>query len=116
VEENTANQTRRSKETSISNPWLKTFTLLEKDNSQIKSSFKDITIRPVFTAHPTEAKRYTVLEHHRSLYLELLKLENLMYSDPERESIKDSIKGILEILLRTGDLYIERLRKPIFKI
>jgi phosphoenolpyruvate carboxylase len=108
VEENTANQTRRSKETSISNPWLKTFTLLEKDNSQIKSSFKDITIRPVFTAHPTEAKRYTVLEHHRSLYLELLKLENLMYSDPERESIKDSIKGILEILLRTGDLYIER--------
>jgi len=108
VEENTANQSRRSKASQKSNPWLKTFSELEGDWKKVSTNFENFTIRPVFTAHPTEAKRHTVLEHHRSLYLELLKLENMMYSDPERSAIKDSVKSILEVLLRTGDLYIER--------
>ncbi len=108
VEENTANQSRRSKSKNSSNPWGKTFSALKENNQTLKKSLENMLIRPVFTAHPTEAKRHTVLEHHRSLYLELLKLENLMYSDPERLAIKESIKSIIEVLLRTGDLYIER--------
>ena len=39
----------------------------------------------MLTAHPTEAKRITVLEQHRNLYLNLLKLENSMWTDSEKE-------------------------------
>src|SRR5690606_34058774 len=44
----------------------------------------------------------------RRLYLLLVKAENKMWSDLERESIREDIKSLLECLLRTGDLYLER--------
>ncbi|MBK8802829.1 MAG: phosphoenolpyruvate carboxylase [Fibrobacteres bacterium] len=40
----------------------------------------EISVEPVLTAHPTEAKRATVLEQHRELYLLLVKLENRMWT------------------------------------
>lgn len=65
-------------------------------------------IEPVLTAHPTEAKRYMVLEQHRSLYLLLVQLENQMWTPQEQRAIRDSIKIALDRLWRTGEVYLEK--------
>ena len=34
-----------------------------------RQALADLRVRPVITAHPTEAKRVTVIERHRRIYL-----------------------------------------------
>lgn len=65
-------------------------------------------LEPVLTAHPTEAKRQTVLEHHRALYLLLVRRENTMYTAQEQESLRDEIKTVLDSLWRTGEIFLEK--------
>ncbi len=40
----------------------------------IAKALAGIEVEPVLTAHPTEAKRATVLEQHRSIYLGLVRV------------------------------------------
>ena len=75
---------------------------------QIARALGDIKVEPVFTAHPTEAKRQTVLEHHRELYLLLLDRENTMYSPAEQEVVRSRTKALLERLWRTGEIFLEK--------
>lgn len=70
----------------------------------------DTNIEPVLTAHPTEAKRSTVLEHYRELYLLLVKKENQMYTKDEIENIRHNIKLTLYRIWKTGEIYIEKPR------
>lgn len=74
----------------------------------IAAALPRIRVEPVLTAHPTEAKRKTVLEHHRELYLLLLQRENTMYTAAEQEVIRDDIKALLERLWRTGEIFLEK--------
>jgi len=74
----------------------------------IAAALPVIRVEPVFTAHPTEAKRQTVLEHHRALYLLLLQRENTMYSPAEQDAVRNDIKAILELLWRTGEVFLEK--------
>ena len=67
-------------------------------------------IEPVLTAHPTEAKRSTVLEHYRELYLLLVQKENQMYTADEVENIRHNIKQTLYRIWKTGEIYIEKPR------
>jgi phosphoenolpyruvate carboxylase len=62
----------------------------------------------VLTAHPTEAKRATVLEWHRELYLRLLDLENRTWTPHERARIREQITVLLERLWRTGEIFLEK--------
>jgi phosphoenolpyruvate carboxylase len=62
----------------------------------------------VLTAHPTEAKRATVLEHHRRLYLLLVQRESARWTPAEQGHIRDEIKGLLELLRQTGELFLEK--------
>ncbi len=66
-------------------------------------------VEPVITAHPTEAKRVTVLERHRSIYLRLLELEELRWTPRERAERIEELRHDIEILWLTGEL---RLEKP----
>lgn len=111
VEENTSNQIRRENGYQGEGLWEDVFENFKKSDENLDSinaRLRNVSIEPVLTAHPTEAKRATVLEHNRRLYLLLVKYENKMWSDAERELIRDEIKVVLERLLRTGDLYLER--------
>ena len=79
VEVNSAVQNRRTLENedlaSVNGLWAKNFKELKEagiSEDEILDELGDIRIEPVFTAHPTEAKRATVLEHHRELYLSLI--------------------------------------------
>jgi phosphoenolpyruvate carboxylase len=67
-----------------------------------------VRIEPVLTAHPTEAKRATVLEHHRRIYLLMVQRENTMFSDKEQENIRENIKLGLYRLWKTGEIFVEK--------
>ncbi len=82
------------------------------DAIAIASALKNTRVEPVLTAHPTEAKRATVLEHHRELYLLLVERENTMFSSQELMTNKEKIKSSLYRLWKTGEIYLEKPDVP----
>ncbi len=118
VEENAATQFRRQTETQLGlestrGSWAETFTLWKKagiSEEEIAKVLPKINVMPVLTAHPTEAKRLTVLDIHRELYVLLAKNENPIWSDSERSAIEQEIKSVLERWWRTGEIYLEKPR------
>ena len=50
----------------------------------------------------------SVLEHHRRLYLLLVKRENQIWTPSEREENRQAIETELERLWRTGEIYLEK--------
>jgi len=76
---------------------------------QIVSTITTLRIRPVLTAHPTEARRITVLEKLRAIYLLLLDLDNTRWTSRERAQIMLRVRDQIELLWLTGEL---RLEKP----
>ncbi|MGB5436531.1 MAG: phosphoenolpyruvate carboxylase [Maribacter sp.] len=115
VEINNAVQNRRALEdidlAGVNGLWasnLKNIKAAGTKAEEIIPVLKEIAIEPVLTAHPTEAKRATVLEHHRELYLLLVKLENTMYSKHEKAHIRNTIKLTLYRLWKTGEIYLEK--------
>jgi phosphoenolpyruvate carboxylase len=76
---------------------------------QMRRCLATVRIRPVLTAHPTEAKRVTVLESHRRLYRKLIDLEAPRWTRRERLELLLQIKNEIELLWLTGEL---RLEKP----
>lgn len=116
VEENAAAQTRRLRETDegpLREPglWGQNFRQLKEQGvseQDIINAIRSIHVEPVFTAHPTESKRPTVLGIHRELYLLLVQLENQMWTPNERREIHNRIKSTLERLWRTGEIYLSK--------
>jgi phosphoenolpyruvate carboxylase len=70
---------------------------------------RSLRTRPVLTAHPTEAKRVTVLEKHRRIYRLLVDLESPRWTPRERTALVRAVRNEIELLLLTGEL---RLEKP----
>ena len=66
-------------------------------------------IRPTITAHPTEAKRITVLEIHRRIYVLLYRIEATRWPPREREKLIAQLRNEIDLLWLTGGL---RLGKP----
>jgi phosphoenolpyruvate carboxylase len=120
VEVNGAVQNRRRLEdaesmASVNGLWAKNLkTLVDAGYSDrdISNILPDIKVEPVLTAHPTEAKRSTVLEHHRKLYLMMVKRENQMYTDKEQHEIRREIKLELYRLWKTGEIFMEKPDVP----
>ena len=121
VEENFNNQERRTaepqetgavnmREYGLFKHQLTRLKELGLDARSIAQTMHTVAVEPVLTAHPTEAKRQTVLEQHRALYLLLLKRENTMFSSTEQQTIRNEIKANLERLWRTGEIYLEKPR------
>ncbi len=66
-------------------------------------------IQPVLTAHPTEAKRVTVLEIHRRIYRLLVELESPRWTPRERDALHVGLRNEIDLLWLTGEI---RLEKP----
>jgi phosphoenolpyruvate carboxylase len=75
----------------------------------VRSLLEALRIRPVITAHPTEAKRVTVLEKHRRIYRRLVELESPRWTPRERQALVAGLRNDIELLWLTGEL---RLAKP----
>ncbi|MEY4667854.1 MAG: hypothetical protein RL518_553 [Pseudomonadota bacterium] len=115
VEENTANQARRRDDSKATRHveggrWRAVLPALKGQMSgqAIREIFEKVRVCPTLTAHPTEAKRATVLQHYRDLYLLQVRLENQMYSSSERELMREEVKAHLERIFRTGEVFIHR--------
>ena len=116
VEENASAQARRARETKYGfgaesglwGEWLGTLKKLRLKPEEIAAALPEVRVEPVLTAHPTEAKRTTVLEQHRELYLLLLQRENQMWTATERADIEKKVRIVLERLWRTGEVYITK--------
>lgn len=78
------------------------------DARQVREALCGLRIRPVITAHPTEAKRVTVLERHRRIYLKLFDLESPRWTDREREDLMRAVADEIELLWLTGELKLEK--------
>ncbi len=88
--------------------------LLEKGFSKtdILKALPALRIEPVLTAHPTEAKRATVLEHHRSVFLGFKTLLNSQLSSSESKSLEARLRRDLYKLWHTGEIFIEKPDVP----
>ncbi|MES3013681.1 MAG: phosphoenolpyruvate carboxylase [Pseudomonadota bacterium] len=75
---------------------------------EVREALCGVRIRPVITAHPTEAKRVTVLERHRRIYLRLLDLEAPRWTARERDDLQRAISDEIELLWLTGELKLEK--------
>lgn len=116
VEENAATQFRRQLENqeniaAIRGSWGETFKKWSNQNipeDKMVSILASLNITPVLTAHPTEAKRVTIIELHRELYLLLVQNENPTLSKTEKNALREKIIHILERWWRTGEIYLEK--------
>jgi phosphoenolpyruvate carboxylase len=116
VEENAATQYRRQVEnhediSSIRGSWAETFKIwigqgLSED--KMVELIASVNVMPVLTAHPTEAKRVSIVELHRELYLLLVQKENTALSKTEKNTIREKIILLLERWWRTGEIYLEK--------
>jgi phosphoenolpyruvate carboxylase len=75
----------------------------------VRAAVACLRVQPVITAHPTEAKRVTVLEKHRRIYRRLVDLEAPRWTPRERAALLDQVRTEIELLWLTGEL---RLTKP----
>ena len=81
----------------------------QRPAAEIRALLEHLRVRPVITAHPTEAKRVTVLEKHRRIYRRLVDLESPRWTPRERLALIDGLRNEIELLWLTGEL---RLQKP----
>jgi phosphoenolpyruvate carboxylase len=75
---------------------------------EIRAQLQTLRIRPVITAHPTEAKRVSILEKNRRIYLLLRELESTRWTDRERNALGAQLRDQVELLFLTGDLHLEK--------
>ena len=116
VEENAAVRFRRKLEdekgpAAIRGSWTETLLRLKEagvTEEQIAQLLHRVMVMPVLTAHPTEAKRISILNLHRKVYVQLARKEQSNLSNWEQADIEETIKALLERWWRTGEVYLEK--------
>lgn len=116
VEERAASQVRRLREKKLGPAaekglWadnLKQLVSQGLGQEEIFAALKDVTVEPVLTAHPTEAKRETVRELHREIYSLMNRHENPAYTPREQDRLQGQLQTQLENLWRTGEIHVTR--------
>ena len=78
------------------------------DRKTLLDLFNSLSIEPVMTAHPTEAKRLTILKKYRKIYLTIFKKENPIWTPEEQVLLRKDIINEIQKLWQTGDIFLER--------
>jgi phosphoenolpyruvate carboxylase len=116
VEANAAARTRRLKEIHEGLPSLRGFwgdhlnRLKAKGwtPEEIAAYLSKVRVEPVFTAHPTEAKRGAVLDQHRLIHQLIAETDREDLTPSERLEIRRKIKICLERLWRSGEIFLDQ--------
>ncbi len=116
VEENTANQVRSLAEGPQKHQrepglWLSSLTeLLDRgfEEQAVRDVLERVSVEPVLTAHPTEAKRASVLDHHRAIYTLLVERDNHQFTGLDKAIFHRRLKAAFQRLWRTGEIIQER--------
>ena len=112
VEESAAARTRRLRECAGDDAgepgsWAAVFHALAQAGTG-DASLREIRVEPVLTAHPTEAKRASVIEQHRELYRALERLEADREAPARKAEVIGEIRVLLERLWRSGEILLEK--------
>lgn len=75
---------------------------------EILETMRRVRVEPVLTAHPTEAKRLSVLGQHRMLFGLLERISQPDLTPSETRTTREAIKATLERLWRTGEVLLEK--------
>ncbi len=80
--------------------------LREKDISpeKLQSLLNQLTYIPVITAHPTEAKRRTIMDGLRRIFVTNQKLDDTRLNKAERDEIIDELESQIQILWKTDEV------------
>ena len=78
-------------------------------HQEVQTLLNCMKVTPTITVHPTEAKRVTVLQIHRRIYVILYRLEATRWTPREREALEEQLRNEIDLLWLTGEL---RLEKP----
>ncbi|HEY2343322.1 MAG TPA: phosphoenolpyruvate carboxylase, partial [Chthoniobacteraceae bacterium] len=78
------------------------------EQETVAARMRKIRVEPVLTAHPTEAKRLSVLAQHRGLFGLLEKLGRPDQTPSEQRVAREAVKAALERLWRTGEILLEK--------
>ena len=82
---------------------------MDLSHREVQDLLDRMKVTPTVTAHPTEAKRVTVLQIHRRIYVILYRLEATRWTPREREALEEQLRNEIDLLWLTGEL---RLEKP----
>ncbi len=74
------------------------------DNAQLKTLFDSLSYKPVFTAHPTESRRRTVMHHQREVFKLIDQLTDPRLSQYERDDLVDALQLQIETLWLTNEV------------
>jgi len=78
-------------------------------HEQLLTLLNHLNYMPVFTAHPTEAKRRTILEALRKIFVTSEQLNDPRLAKDERDAITADIQSKIQILWKTDEV---RVHKP----
>lgn len=76
---------------------------------EVKTVLSKLAYTPVFTAHPTEAKRRTVMENLRRIFVTSERLNDPRLGKEEREEILALLRTEVQVLWKTDEV---RTQKP----
>ncbi|MBC7950596.1 MAG: phosphoenolpyruvate carboxylase [Rhodospirillaceae bacterium] len=79
------------------------------DAERVADLLSHLRFQPVFTAHPTEAKRRTVLEVQRRLDVLTRRLDSAS-PGPERAEIEQDLRNQIQVLWKTDEVRVHRPR------
>lgn len=79
---------------------------------RVRGLLAGLDIQPTLTAHPTEARRRTVLEKQTDIAACVVRLRDERLTERERSETLEKIDRIISVLLMTDDVRIKRLDVP----
>lgn len=77
--------------------------------SQLQTVIDQLRYSPVFTAHPTEARRRTMMTLQRRIFIIVNKINRGGLIPEEHQSLIDQLKSQIQLLWRTSEV---RIKKP----
>ncbi len=83
--------------------------LSDSKNIQITDLIKELEYRPVFTAHPTEIKRRTVLELNRKIFIVTENLAVAKGDEEKQQQNLNKLRDLIQILWKTDEVRISKL-------
>ncbi|HRY15049.1 MAG TPA: phosphoenolpyruvate carboxylase, partial [Candidatus Competibacteraceae bacterium] len=83
---------------------LRTLRAAGVNAAQLQSLLNQLCFTPVFTAHPTEAKRRVLLGAQRRVFLTNVKLDNPALNKLQRAEVIEELRSQIEILWKTDEV------------
>ncbi|HKJ09268.1 MAG TPA: phosphoenolpyruvate carboxylase, partial [Gammaproteobacteria bacterium] len=89
---------------------LREFNTEDMTREQLQSLLDQTCYVPVFTAHPTESKRRTIMEALRRIFVTSEQLYGARLNKEDREQVIDDLRTQIQILWKTDEVRIHRPR------